>query len=229
MEKFSYPKLDEALSSKERYSKLGLWTIGHVNSEEDIKTVYNSDTAGCYEELYAKMEYRGPTTGTNILIQHLTQLFGRECKILDLGAGTGMCGEILKNYGYSNITALDLSEQMLEEAKKKNIYNKFVEKDLNRDSLKELEGLFDAVICIGVFYYGQVKSSALEKVVSVMKPGGVICLSVRTDLYYDEGFGFKQKCNSLQKEGKWTLISTDTKILFGKMDQLAFYLVFQRC
>ena len=226
--KVSYPKLHGVLSVPERSSKLGLWTIGHENSEEDVKTVYN-DTAEIYEEMYAKMEYEGPSTGTGIFIEHLKRMLSKDCNILDLGAGTGMCGEILKNEGYSSLTAVDISEQMLEEAKKKNIYREVIQKDLNRDSLEELEGVFDAVICIGVFYYGQVESSALDKVVSVMKPGGILCFSIRTDLYDNDESGYKQKCDSLDKEGKWKLISSEKKILFGKMEQLAYYLVFQRC
>ena len=42
--------------------------------------------------------------------------------ILDLGAGTGLCGEVLRNAGFENVDALDISSEMLEEARKKNIY-----------------------------------------------------------------------------------------------------------
>ncbi|KAI6647364.1 Methyltransferase type 11 [Oopsacas minuta] len=70
------------------------------------------------------------------------------------GAGTGMCGELLKSAGYINMTAIDLSVSMLEQAKKKGIYKAVVQKDLNEDSLDEFEGQFNAVICIGVFYPG---------------------------------------------------------------------------
>ena len=196
---------------------------------QEAQDVYNEAAATQYEEFSFKMEYRGPSTGTAILTKHLKRLFDKDCNILDLGAGTGMCGEILVKEGYRSITAVDISEQMLEEAKKKNIYKELIQKDLNKDSLQEMEGLFDAVICIGVFYYGQVESSALGKVVSVIKQGGIICFSIRTDLYDNDNSGYKQKCDYLEKEGKWKLISSETDTLFGKLEQLAYYLVFQRC
>ena len=228
MAEVNYPKLDEVLSSAERFSKLGRWVFDHDDVIQEARAVYN-DGASNYDEFVTKVGYEGPSTGTGIFIEHLKRMLSKDCNILDLGAGTGMCGEILKNEGYSSLTAVDISEQMLEEAKKKNIYREVIQKDLNRDSLEELEGVFDAVICIGVFYYGQVESSALDKVVSVMKPGGILCFSIRTDLYDNDESGYKQKCDSLDKEGKWKLISSETNTLIGKMEQLAYYLVFQRC
>ncbi|MBO1346685.1 MAG: methyltransferase domain-containing protein [Hormoscilla sp. GUM202] len=49
-------------------------------------------------------------------------LSDKEASILDAGAGTGMVGEALGELGYSKITALDLSSEMLEVARKKGVY-----------------------------------------------------------------------------------------------------------
>ncbi|XP_076323654.1 uncharacterized protein LOC143232301 [Tachypleus tridentatus] len=43
----------------------------------------------------------------------------KSCRILDVGAGTGANGSLLQKLGYTNIDALDGSEQMLEIAKAK--------------------------------------------------------------------------------------------------------------
>ena len=42
-----------------------------------------------------------------------------------MGAGTGLIGIELQKLGYSNLHALDISPEMLKEAKKRNIYKRF--------------------------------------------------------------------------------------------------------
>ena len=223
----AYPKLDGVLSESELSSKLLSFILYHDKSRDSVDNLYGKE-AQQYEELTKKLEYQGPFIGTKILVRHLEQMFNKECNILDLGAGTGMCGELLKNAGYTNMTAIDLSEKMLEEAKKKNLYKSMVQKDLNEDSLEEFDGQFDAVICIGVFYFGQVESGAIDKVLKVMKPGGILCFSIRTGLYDDEGSGYKDRCDSLVKEEKWKKLSCETSPLLGKMDKMGYYFTFQR-
>ena len=46
----------------------------------------------------------------------------KDIKILDAGAGTGIIGEMLVQQGYRNIDALDISEEMLNLAKQRNVY-----------------------------------------------------------------------------------------------------------
>jgi len=51
----------------------------------------------------------------------------RNLKILDMGCGTGLASHILKErFGYNNLAALDVSEHMLEKAREKRIFNRFV-------------------------------------------------------------------------------------------------------
>ena len=50
-----------------------------------------------------------------------------EFKIIDTGAGTGMVGIELQRLGYRDVHALDISQEMLNEAKKKNVpYKRFI-------------------------------------------------------------------------------------------------------
>ena len=48
-----------------------------------------------------------------------------DLKIIEVGAGTGLIGIELQTLGYSNLHALDISPEMLKEAKKRNIYKRF--------------------------------------------------------------------------------------------------------
>ncbi|KAI6647365.1 Methyltransferase [Oopsacas minuta] len=221
----NFPKIDGLFSESEKSSKLLSWILYH---EENTIVDRYSDGAKEYEDITTKLEYRGPTIGTRIFIKFLEQMFSKECNILDLGAGTGICGELLKSAGYINMTAIDLSVSMLEQAKKKGIYKAVVQKDLNEDSLDEFEGQFNAVICIGVFFPGQVEPQAIDKILGVMKPGGILSFTIRTEFYDNEALGYKTKCESLQKEGKLKQLSSEIDTLIGKIDKDAYYLTLQK-
>ena len=71
--------------------------------------------------------------------------------ILDLGCGTGLLGETLKN-PHNQIIGVDISEAMLQQAQNKNIYQELI----NRDILAYLDGphpTFDLITAADVFCY----------------------------------------------------------------------------
>ena len=85
-------------------------------------------------------------------------------RILDAGAGTGLVGKALKEMGYGSIVAMDLSEGMLEIAKKTEAYESFDQMVLG-ETLGYKTDSFDAVISVGVFTVGHVPASGLDELV----------------------------------------------------------------
>ena len=220
--------LEELWTPEERASKLGSWIINQKNSKEEAMSVYN-DGADTFETIVGKLGYEAPLNGTKVLLEFLETLeFDKNCHILDLGAGTGLCGRILFENNFVNITGIDISSKMLEEANNKNVYQKLVECDLNKDSLLEFQGLFDAIICVGLFFPGQVGSEVLEKVPKLLKPGGLFCVTIRVEFYDDEQYGYKVKCENLELKGDWKLIHTRKIVLIEKLDGIGYCLVFQK-
>ena len=57
------------------------------------------------------------------VLAHFVSIFisNRDLKVIDIAAGTGLASESLKQYGFSNLDALDPSKEMLKIAQKKNI------------------------------------------------------------------------------------------------------------
>ena len=125
-----------------------------------------------------------------------------EAKILDAGAGTGLVGKFLAEKGYKDITAIDLSRGMLEEAKKKNVYRELHQMVLG-EPLDFPSNSFDATISIGVLTVGHAPASSLDEFVRVTKSGGYIVFSLRPDIYIDSGF--KEKQDGLESAGSWQL------------------------
>jgi len=96
----------------------------------------------------------------------------KDMKILDAGAGTGAIGEMLKARGYTNVNALDISQEMLNLAAPKNLYKKLICAPLTDSYMKEIETAeYDVVLCAGTIVYGQVKPGALEQCARFVKPG----------------------------------------------------------
>ena len=128
--------------------------------------------------------------------------------ILDAGAGTGLVGECLHQLGYGNMTAMDLSTGMLEVARRKNIYQTLDQMTMG-ERLDYDTDQFDASVVVGVFTQGHAPASSLDELVRVVKPGGHIAFSLRTDTYLENGF--KDKMDALESAGLWKLVeATDT-------------------
>ena len=95
-----------------------------------------------------------------------------EIKIIDVGAGTGLNGVELNKLGYTNLHALDISQEMLNEAKKKNMYQKFICAALSEQQIPEIEtGEYDAMICCGTLPIGHVRAYALVEMIRMVKIG----------------------------------------------------------
>ena len=124
-------------------------------------------------------------------------------RILDAGAGTGLVGKALKEMGYGSIVAMDLSEGMLEIAKKTEAYESFDQMTLGETLGYETDS-FDAVISVGVFTVGHAPASGLDELVRVTKPGGHIVYSLRPDVYEENGF--KEKHAELEAAGKLSIV-----------------------
>lgn len=95
-----------------------------------------------------------------------------DIRIIDAGAGTGLGGVELKQLGYTNLHALDISQEMLDEAKKKNLYKKLICAPLNDQRIPGIEtGEFDALICGGTLLKGHARSSSFVEMVRMIRIG----------------------------------------------------------
>ena len=143
--------------------------------------------------------------------QRAAELFARrvpvEARILDAGAGTGLVGRALLELGYRDLVAIDLSEGMLEEARKSGVYTELHQMVMG-EPLDFPTDSFDAVVSVGVLTIGHAPASSLDELVRITKPGGHVVFSLRTDVYLNSGFNEKQ--SALRIAGKWKLAEVTT-------------------
>ncbi|MDE2842553.1 MAG: class I SAM-dependent methyltransferase [Chloroflexota bacterium] len=135
--------------------------------------------------------------------EFLAKYVAADASILDAGAGTGLVGECLHNLGFRNMTAMDLSQGMLEVARRKNIYQGLDQMTMGEE-LGYSDGQFDASVIVGVFTQGHAPASSIDELVRVVRSGGHIVFSLRTDTYLESGF--KDKLESLESAGLWKLV-----------------------
>ena len=97
--------------------------------------------------------------------------------VLDVGAGTGALAQALLQRGNFSIEATDISKEMLEVAQSKNIYERSFLSDLTKE-IPANNDFYDGVVSSGTFTHGHVGPGAINELVRVTKPGGLITISV---------------------------------------------------
>ncbi|KAJ7371940.1 Methyltransferase domain [Desmophyllum pertusum] len=196
-----------------------LLTLNATSSDEYVKGIYD-EWAENYDKVTGEAGYVAYKTCTPIFDQVLRETFNNDptkLRILDAGAGTGIVAKVLLDLGYTNMDALDISQKMLDEAEK-----------------------YDALICVGTLTVGHVKPVALDEIVRVVKPGGIIGFTLRKDVYnetiqhdiYKETtkFGYREKMDELETTKKWKLLRCDLIDYHTTMDELrakCFSLMYQ--
>ena len=172
------------------------WVYGSTSNQE-LEERYDQWATEYDKDLDEVFAWNAPQTGADVL----ARLVSPTAAVLDAGAGTGLAGKCLADAGFTNLAAMDLSQGMLDEARKKNVYNSFHQMTLG-ETLGFDTGQFDAVISIGVFTLGHAPINSFDELVRVTKPGGYIVFSLRTDMVED---GYQDYFDKLTAEGKWKL------------------------
>ena len=115
-----------------------------------------------------------------------------DAPILDVGAGTGLVGEYLYKTGHKKIIGIDISSEMLEQAKLKKCYSSLIKADLTK-KIPLKSNYAGAVVSAGTFTHGHVGPDALDELLRITKPGGLFVLSINSKVFKKKGFQRKLK------------------------------------
>lgn len=193
------------------------WSYSAKNSDE-LKQKYD-EWASEYDKLRDdSIGWIGPYRTVEYLKKYVPS---KDHWILDAGAGTGLAGEVLKDEGYKNISGIDLSEGMMNEALKKGVYKDYYLMDLTKELDFENER-FDAVIIVGVFTHGHVGAEILVNIIPVIKKGGYIVFTIRQDFY--ESSGFEEKIAGFLKKNQIALIEKTEVYQAFKNDEILHHI-----
>jgi predicted TPR repeat methyltransferase len=157
------------------------------------------------ESLVKRLEYRIPKIISD-LAQNLHGT-GSMGSILDLGCGTGLLGLEIKEY-CSNLEGIDLSYQMLEQARKNNVYDNLNHIDIV-EHLSESELDFDYFMSTDVFIYVGELSDVFRLIKTRNKRSGRLIFSTE----HTELNGFH-----LEQSGRYSHSKSYIESLCSKFD-----------
>lgn len=172
--------------------------VYHATTTEELSQAYD-EWAESYDTDMALVGYRHPGVGVSLIARYLAAGDG---PVLDAGAGTGLVGELLTVLGYPDLEALDASEGMLEVAGSKGVYRQlhhaFLGQPLPLDA-----GRYAAAISTGTFTAGHVGIEGLPELFRVVRPAGLVVLSVKMTVWDD---GFRAEVERRAREGTIELV-----------------------
>ena len=166
-------------------------TINILNGEKNISVSppeYISHLFDSYASYYdahltQTLSYEVPQLMYDAICQ-LVEIKSSSWDILDLGCGTGLCGERFKQFARS-LTGVDLSEKMLELAQLKNIYTEIHRADFFI-FLSQNKKNYDLIIAGDVLVYVGYLSQLIADVNCNLKSDGYFVFN--TELMEGEGY-----------------------------------------
>ncbi|MFP4392892.1 MAG: tetratricopeptide repeat protein [Desulfohalobiaceae bacterium] len=161
------------------------------------------------------LEYRGPEVILNLLSSWLQekdvqQAASHGLDILDLGCGTGLCGQTLSPFA-KTLEGMDLSRRMLAKAQELGVYHKLIESELTQ-GLQGLEGQYDCITACDVFVYLGDLEPVFQGVYDRLRPGGLFAFTVES---LNESGGLKVSKNTRYKHSREYLDQLSQKVGFS--------------
>ena len=168
-----------------------------MSDDPDLERAYALETPDDSRVLYADWadSYDSGFAEASGYVLHLEvarhyALIGGFGPVLDVGAGTGLCGVALAERGIGPVDGTDISPEMLAQARNKNIYRNMFAANL-LDGLSPPDGLYQGAVSSGTFTNGHVGPAGINAVLDVVRAGGWIVLSVNARHYVAVGFAAK--------------------------------------
>uniref|UniRef100_A0A9L0ISG2 Methyltransferase like 27 n=1 Tax=Equus asinus TaxID=9793 RepID=A0A9L0ISG2_EQUAS len=179
--------------------------VGALHGITDLaqKLLFYDRWALDYDQDVAALQYRAPRLAVDCLMQALPGP-PHAALILDVACGTGLVAAELQARGFLQLHGVDGSPAMLEQARARGLYQHLSLCTLGQEPLPSSEGTFDAVLMVGALSDGQVPCSAIPELLRVTKPGGLVCLTTRTNpsnLRYKEAL--EATLDRLEQAGAW--------------------------
>lgn len=190
---------------------------------EYIQSLFDSYAENYETHLKTSLQYLVPEKLLPV-VQKTGILQPSSLDILDIGCGTGLCGELLKPYA-RKLTGVDLSKNMLAVAANKNIYDDLVVAEVVT-YLKHHQGEYDLVVAGDVLVYFGELEELLAGIAQALKSGGYLAFNV--EISEDQDFVLtptgrfahkKSYIEQLAVENGYTVKSTESIELRSQHDK----------
>ena len=183
-----------------------------IQTPEDSRTYYK-DFSKYYDETFVKqLAYIYPKRVAKELLAH----FDGDGTICDIGCGTGLVGEELKNLNANIvIDGFDISSEMIAVAKTKNVYRNFYELDLTKPILG-VPTDYAALISSGTFTHGHLGPEILVSLLSLCRDNALLTVGVNESHYRDKGF--EKALNEMQDASRIKMIKVSKQTIYSSQN-----------
>jgi predicted TPR repeat methyltransferase len=151
-------------------------TISRAMSPAYVRTLFDQYAGRFDRELVEALHYSGPALVAAALVKTAGERRFR--RALDLGCGTGLMGEAVRGRT-EELVGVDLSENMVGVARRKQVYDRLAVADLAYFLAAEPEP-FDLILAADVFVYLPDLTPVCAAVAHKLSPGGLFAFTVET-------------------------------------------------
>jgi hypothetical protein len=162
---------------------------------------------GLYEQLfYERLRCNSPAKVADLLQRALDTVREpvTELRVIDLGAGNGMMGEVLKREGVARLVGADIIPEARDAAyrDRSTVYDDYYINDfakLDADVLDELrEWRFDCLTCVAALGFGDIPPRAFFNAMKLVRTDGWLAFNIKeTFLDHTEQSGFSRLVREL--------------------------------
>lgn len=152
----------------------------------DYNKIY--EVPGLYEQLYYdRLQCKSPTKVAEILESSVGQSQENfsQLRVLDLGAGNGLMGEALKEYGVSRIVGVDIIDEARKatERDRPDVYDAYYVTDfcaLGQDEREELASWsLNCLTTVAALGFGDIPPKAFMEAFNLIQPDGWVAFNIK--------------------------------------------------
>ena len=134
--------------------------------------------------------YATPERCANALVRFAADL---SLPVLDYGCGTGLSGVALRSAGFSHIDGYDISREMIELARPKNIYDTLVHFE-PKVGPPVSKGQYSMIAAVGAISIGAAPLQVFDTIFDLLPKAGLFVFSFNDRALANPAYGTKVKC-----------------------------------
>ncbi len=178
-----------------------------------VKDLFDDFADHFEERLLHDLSYNTPHIFVDLFKNKVNHEKSTNLRMLDLGCGTGLCGEAFAEIvNYS--TGVDISSKMVAKARKKNIYNQLIIDDII-SFLESSPDTYDLIVASDVFVYLGELESIFRLLPKWLARNGKIIFS--TEYYDGKGYKLRKSCRYAHSRSYINILAQENNLQIALM------------
>ena len=175
------------------------------------------------QDLVGNLGYTGHLIAARALAEFAPD---KTASIIDIGCGTGLVGQTLKALDYGHIDGIDFSEEMLNVARPKAIYQRLVSGDLMKKTVIETNA-YQAAVCAGSFAPGHLGPECYPEIIRLVAPGSPIVIFMNGAHFVEDDY--QSHIDRLEQSKVWKIVEIKAFNYMSAVERPGRLIVTRKC